>query len=94
MCVITEQPEKLSETGPVFFRGRTPVTQALPYEWHDTPNLRFLSILGFRDYCRKNMIEIDKAVHITKKRILASLPNLLSQEAVFLISMQSNHKLC
>ena len=32
----------------LFFRGRTPVTPSLPYEWHDTPNLHFLSIPRFR----------------------------------------------
>ncbi|MBU4179210.1 MAG: methionine biosynthesis protein MetW, partial [Actinobacteria bacterium] len=26
----------------IFFKGRTPVTASLPYEWHDTPNLHFL----------------------------------------------------
>src|SRR4030065_1096361 len=37
----------------IFFRGRTPVTPSLPYEWHDTPNLHFLSILDFIEYCHQ-----------------------------------------
>lgn len=75
----------------ILFHGRTPVTRALPYNWHDTPNLHFLSILDFEDYCRKNTIKIEKAIYLTKKRIVRSLPNLLSQEAIFLISAQGIH---
>jgi len=26
----------------IFFRGKTPVTPSLPYEWYETPNLHFL----------------------------------------------------
>jgi len=70
----------------ILFAGRTPVTQALPYEWHDTPNLHFLSILDFEDYCRKNMIKVDKTLYVTEKKIVRSLPNLFAREAIFLIA--------
>lgn len=33
----------------VLARGRTPVTCALPYAWHETPNLHFMSMRDFRD---------------------------------------------
>ena len=36
----------------IFFRGRVPVTPRLPYQWYDTPNLHFLSLNDFRDYCK------------------------------------------
>ncbi len=29
--------------------GRAPVTEALPYEWYNTPNLHFMSMYDFRD---------------------------------------------
>jgi methionine biosynthesis protein MetW len=32
-----------------FVWGRAPVTRALPYEWYDTPNLHFMSMLDFRE---------------------------------------------
>ena len=38
----------------MFFRGRAPVTEALPYQWYETPNLHFLSVLDFKKYCRTN----------------------------------------
>src|SRR5512141_1970841 len=40
----------------IFFGGKVPVSSSLPYEWYDTPNLHFLSIADFKEYCRKNKI--------------------------------------
>jgi methionine biosynthesis protein MetW len=67
-------------------RGRTPVTPSLPYEWHDTPNLHFLSILDFVDYCKKRGIRLEKVFYFTTKRRVKLLPNLLAEIGVFLIS--------
>ena len=67
-------------------RGRTPVTPSLPYEWHDTPNLHFLSILDFVHYCKRHAISIDKGFYFNDKRRVRFLPNLLADTAVFLIS--------
>ncbi|MBU1076909.1 MAG: homoserine O-acetyltransferase [Spirochaetes bacterium] len=39
-------------------RGRLPMTRQIPYSWYDTPNLHFLSIRDFRQFCRKNDITI------------------------------------
>jgi methionine biosynthesis protein MetW len=33
----------------ILFTGRAPVTETLPYEWHDSPNLHFMSMHDFRD---------------------------------------------
>jgi hypothetical protein len=33
--------------------GRMPVSEDLPYEWFDTPNLRFFTILDFEALCAK-----------------------------------------
>ena len=37
----------------LFFQGKAPMTPSLPYRWYDTPNVRFLSISDFRDFCRE-----------------------------------------
>ena len=34
----------------LFFQGRSPITESLPYLWFDTPNVRFLSITDFKDF--------------------------------------------
>ena len=70
----------------MLLRGRSPVTPFLPYQWHDTPNLRFFSTLDFVDYCREKKIRIEKAVHLSAKRIVGLMPNLRSQVGIFLIT--------
>ena len=69
-----------------FFLGRTPVTPALPYEWHDTPNLHFLSITDFKAYCRQRSIRIERAACIGGERRTPVFPNLLALTGIFLIS--------
>jgi methionine biosynthesis protein MetW len=33
--------------------GRMPVSEDLPYEWYDTPNVRFFTLNDFEDLCSK-----------------------------------------
>jgi methionine biosynthesis protein MetW len=73
----------------VFFKGKTPVTPSLPYEWHDTPNLHFLSISDFTEYCCRRNIKIEKAVFIGKDKRVRIFPNLLALAGIFLISNES-----
>ncbi len=70
----------------IFFRGKTPVTPSLPYEWHDTPNLHFLSVSDFIAYCRKRNIKIKKAAFIGMKKRVKIFPNLFSLIGIFLLS--------
>ncbi len=70
----------------LFFRGRTPITPSLPYEWHDTPNLHFLSISDFSEYCRRREIKINKAVFVGDKRRVRLFPNLLASSGIFVLS--------
>ncbi len=70
----------------LFFGGRAPVTGSLPYSWHESPNLHFLSILDFRDYCRKHRIKVEDAKYIGEKKSVRVLPNIFAQTGIFLIS--------
>ena len=67
-------------------RGRVPVTPSLPYEWHDTPNLHFLSVRDFIDYCGKQNIRIEKAFYFNSKKRIRRLPNVLADVGVFLVT--------
>lgn len=67
--------------------GKTPVTGALPYQWYETPNLHFLSIRDFEDYCRINNIRIERRMHIDEKKRIWLFPNLRAQTGIFLISV-------
>ena len=70
----------------IFFKGKTPITPSLPHEWHDTPNLHFLSISDFIEYCRKRNIKIRKSFFIGKNRRAVIFPNLFAVTGIFLIS--------
>jgi methionine biosynthesis protein MetW len=66
--------------------GKAPITQALPYEWHDTPNLHFLSIADFISHCRKRKILIKKRVFLGNKNTVKVFPNVFATSAIFLIT--------
>jgi len=72
------------------FKGMTPVTPSLPYEWYNTPNLHFLSIRDFEVFCRRRRIEINKSTFIDKARRITLLPNLRALIGIFSISAQDN----
>jgi methionine biosynthesis protein MetW len=70
----------------IFFKGRTPITQSLPYQWYETPNLHFLSISDFMDYCKKQNIMIKSRAFIGNNGFFGLRPNLFAQTGLFLIS--------
>jgi methionine biosynthesis protein MetW len=76
----------------IFFRGRTPITPSLPYEWHDTPNLHFLSIQDFVEYCRSRYIKIVKTAFKGRTRQVRLFPNLLASTGVFRLSKDNGRE--
>ncbi len=66
-------------------RGRAPITSSLPFEWYDTPNIHFLSIADFINFCRNNQIGIKKACYLAQSRPLKFFPNLRASLGIFLI---------
>jgi methionine biosynthesis protein MetW len=70
----------------IFFQGHTPVTKSLPNMWYNTPNLHFLSISDFTDYCRNKNIHIKKAVFLKENKLVRVLPNLFALTAIFLLT--------
>jgi len=70
----------------MFFRGRAPVTKSLPYSWFDTPNVRFLSITDFQEFCSEKGIKIIGAHYLGEKGTVRFLPNLMALNAVFVLT--------
>ena len=70
----------------ILFGGRTPINASLPYQWHETPNLHFLSILDFIEYCRKKKIKIERRAFLGKDQRVHLFPNIFAQTGIFLIS--------
>jgi methionine biosynthesis protein MetW len=70
----------------LFIRGKAPITKSLPYLWFDTPNVRFLSIDDFRDFCAEKNIRIIEAHYLGERRIVHFWPNLLALNAIFVLA--------
>jgi len=66
--------------------GFSPMAKHLPYQWYNTPNIRFLSIKDFRTFCAKKDYEIINNFAFSKNKELHFLSNLFAQTAVFMIS--------
>lgn len=75
----------------LFFFGKSPATVALPYSWHNTPNIHFLSIKDFREYCALKKITILKEIFLTHWGQTTIWPNLLATNAIFKIARQGQH---
>ena len=76
----------------LYFRGRMPVSQRLPYEWYNTPNLHLFTIKDFEQLCRDKNIIICDHHYQTGQHMNSMLtrmnPNIFAELAVFCI--QSN----
>jgi len=70
----------------IFFRGRVPVTASLPYQWYDTPNLHFLSLDDFKDYCKNQNITIQCTFYAASNMKVKVWPNLLAEVGYFLLT--------
>jgi methionine biosynthesis protein MetW len=69
----------------ILFGGKVPVTPSLPFEWYDTPNLHFLSISNFVEYCQKRKIHIERSAFLGQAKLKA-LPNLRAETSLFMLS--------
>ncbi|WP_307437822.1 methionine biosynthesis protein MetW [Labrys monachus] len=75
----------------ILLRGRMPVTENLPYEWYDTPNIHFCSIRDFVELARKldAVIERAEALKLNGQPVQVKAPwwfwNLFGEQAVFLL---------
>ncbi len=74
----------------IFFGGKTPVNEALPYQWYETPNLHFFSIADFIDYCRSQNILIERQAFLGEEKQVHLFPNVFAQAGLFLISFKKN----
>ncbi|MDR2093648.1 MAG: methionine biosynthesis protein MetW [Azoarcus sp.] len=63
--------------------GRMPVSESLPYQWFDTPNVRFFTIDDFKALCGKCGIAIRKRLAFDEGRLIVDEPNFLASVAVY-----------
>ncbi|MCV6613986.1 MAG: methionine biosynthesis protein MetW [Cellvibrionaceae bacterium] len=68
------------------FSGRMPVSDLLPYQWYDTPNIHFCTFKDFEVLCRELGIEIIERRVTTQgsaNALKQKLPNLFGVTAIY-----------
>ncbi len=68
--------------------GRMPVTKALPFEWHDTPNIRVATFADFEVLARKTGLQVSDSFGLQAGRVVRRWPNLRASVAVFKFERQ------
>ena len=62
--------------------GRMPVSDSLPYQWFDTPNVRFFTIADFETLCADNGITIRELRAFDDNQPITEEPNFLASLAI------------
>jgi len=72
----------------LFFSGKAPVTRQLPFNWHDSPNIHFLSIKDFDRFCEQLAVTVRKKIPLAKTSVtpVRFVPNLFADQAIYVIS--------
>ncbi|MBJ7556061.1 methionine biosynthesis protein MetW [Marinomonas spartinae] len=71
-------------------KGRMPVSDFLPYNWYDTPNIHFCTFHDFERLCHEKNIKILRWAAVDGQLKdhwwIRSMPNIFSETAVFHVS--------
>jgi methionine biosynthesis protein MetW len=67
------------------FSGRAPKTVLFPYEWHESPNIHFLTVLDFEELAKREQWAVERRIFVSGHHLGTLLPNLMAEVAVFLI---------
>ncbi len=73
----------------LLFRGRMPVSDILPYEWYNTPNIHFCTFHDFEVLCREQQLTVVKQAVVVEKSPMRAFcklnPNLFAETGLFLV---------
>ena len=75
----------------IMFKGRMPVSENLPYEWYDTPNIHFCTIRDFVNLTKAMGLTIERSLFLDDEgasRTIGSsiaMANWFGEQAVFLL---------
>ena len=63
------------------------MTDALPYEWYESPNVHFLTMLDFRDMAKRGNFRIVKELQIIGSRAVdrAWMGKLRDKSALYIL---------
>lgn len=63
--------------------GHMPVSERMPYQWYNTPNIHWCTLQDFDRLCAKNHIRVLERTVMTAGRRINILPNLLGSLAFY-----------
>jgi methionine biosynthesis protein MetW len=63
--------------------GKMPVSDALPYQWFDTPNVHLCTVADFESFCAQHGVRVLERRVLNRGEEVTTLPNLLGSIAVF-----------
>ena len=75
----------------LFFQGTMTITNHLPNEWYNTPNLHMCTIKDFVNFCKKKNINLFKSLSLHEEKVSnislknLNFKNLVSELGIFLI---------
>lgn len=64
-------------------RGRMPVSEDLPYQWYDTPNIHLCTLKDFETFCARLGVRILERMVLTRGRPIQSRANFFGAMAVY-----------
>lgn len=71
-------------------KGHMPVSEFLPYNWYDTPNIHFCTFSDFSDLCQGKNLKIQRWAAVDGQLRdhwwTRMMPNLFSETAIFKVS--------
>lgn len=69
--------------------GHMPVSNDLPFAWHDTPNVHLCTLQDFEQLCADTRAQVLERRVLTRGRPVQRLPNLLGSVAIYRVSARS-----
>lgn len=65
--------------------GHMPVSDTLPHQWHNTPNVHLCTVADFEDLCGKLKLDIVERVALADGRPVTTDPNVNGELAIYRI---------
>ncbi|MBQ2644782.1 methionine biosynthesis protein MetW [bacterium] len=74
----------------LFFNGKMPKSNVLPYEWYDTPNIHLLTVRDFFDFCDVRNITIEQSILMRRGKVIKSkfkrvFADIFAEDVIFVI---------
>jgi homoserine O-acetyltransferase len=68
--------------------GRAPVTKQLPFAWHNSPNIHFLSLKDFEQFCDDLGVKIENKIALGKSSVrpVSICANIFATQAIYVTS--------